>query len=161
VSKKRQEMERILEWFQKETGKEDWDMEDVARFAMSKGMKLPEPEDPIKRLARQFSEVARAKIKHDEETGMPYRAYHSFKQKQGAFVWFDSDVNVPRAKMHKSLAQLRNQTIGDCLQISFDEYHWNRTHPAEEPINIPMDFTEDVLERMSIFVKEQQMKKAG
>lgn len=55
---------------------------------------------------------------------------------------------------------LRDQTIGDCLQISYDEEHWNRTHPNEKPIQIPMDFTEDILEKKSFFVKKE-MKKAS
>lgn len=101
MAKKRQEMERLIRYYQDETGKEDWDMEDVAKFAVSKGWPLPKPENPIKRLAKQFAQVAREKVKYDDETGMPYRAYHAVKDKQGdttLYLWFDADDDVPRKK---------------------------------------------------------------
>jgi hypothetical protein len=161
LAKKRVEMERLIRCFQDEMSKQDWDMEAVAKFAVSRGWPLPKPESPIKRLAKQFSQVAREKIKYDDVTGMPYRAYHAFKQKQGdttLFLWFDTDEDAPRKKMHKSLIMLREQMVGDGLQISYDQDHWNRTHPNEKPIQIPLDFTDDVLERKSL---KKELKKAS
>ena len=34
--------------------------------------------------------------------------------------------------------------IGDGLQLTLDADHWNRIHPAEKPIQIPLDFHDDV-----------------
>lgn len=34
--------------------------------------------------------------------------------------------------------------VGDGLQLSLDADHWNRLHEDEEPIVLPMDFTDDV-----------------
>jgi hypothetical protein len=37
--------------------------------------------------------------------------------------------------------------VGDLLQLTFDCEHFNNGHPREEPISIPLDFTDDVAER--------------
>ena len=40
--------------------------------------------------------------------------------------------------------------VGDGLQLTLDAMHWNSINPKEDPIVIPLDFTEDVEERLSI-----------
>jgi len=34
--------------------------------------------------------------------------------------------------------------VGDGLQLTFDQEHWNRIHEGEEPIDLPMDLTFDI-----------------
>ena len=34
--------------------------------------------------------------------------------------------------------------VGDGLQLSLDADHWNNIHDGEEPIEIPMDLTDDI-----------------
>ena len=34
--------------------------------------------------------------------------------------------------------------VDDGLQLTFDADHWNNAHPNEEPIAIPLDFTDDI-----------------
>ena len=34
--------------------------------------------------------------------------------------------------------------VGDAVQLTLDMQHWNNKNPNEEPIVIPVDFTEDV-----------------
>ena len=46
--------------------------------------------------------------------------------------------------MQKSMVMRREQIVGDALQLSFDADHWNSIHPEEEPILMPLDFTDDV-----------------
>ena len=46
--------------------------------------------------------------------------------------------------MHKSLVNRREQMVGDGLQLTLDADHWNLINPHEEPLHLPMDFTEDV-----------------
>ncbi len=38
----------------------------------------------------------------------------------------------------------RELMVGDGLQITYDQDHWNSIHPNEEPITLPMDFTDDI-----------------
>ena len=51
--------------------------------------------------------------------------------------------------MHKSLIMRREQMVGDGVQLTLDAMHWNNINPKEEPITIPLDFTEDNEERLN------------
>jgi hypothetical protein len=58
--------------------------------------------------------------------------------------------------MYKSLIQRREQMVGDALQLTFDANHWNGIHPGEEPIEMPLDFTDDVQWRMNVPCGEEE-----
>jgi len=121
---------------------------------------LPRPADPLDRLAKEFSDAARQEIKYDNKTGKPYRVNHAILQKQGntqLHLWIDID-EAPRKNMLKSLIMRREQMVGDGLQISYDQDHWNSIHPNEEQINLPMDFTDDIMRRKN---DPEEIKKAS
>lgn len=142
---KKNEMLSVIHQYKYETGKTEVDMHEVARWAMSRGWRLPKPKDPVDLLAREFSRAAAQEMRHDQN-GRAYRANHAVTTthngKQLTF-WIDID-QAPRRLIHKSLIQRREQMVGDAVQLSFDAEHWNSTHPDEDPIVIPLDFTEDV-----------------
>jgi hypothetical protein len=121
-------------------------------LAVRRGYKPPSSPSSLDLLARELSRVAREQHKTDELTGRPYRVYHAYKQAQGdrqLTLWIDIDT-APRGKMHKSLQMRREQMVGDGFQLTLDADHWNGRHPSEEPIDIPLDFTEDVAERKNV-----------
>lgn len=61
------------------------------------------------------------------------------------WLWIDIDEpTTTRNTMLKCLINHREQMIGEAVQIDNDTEHWNRTHPDQEPIQIPLDFTPDV-----------------
>jgi hypothetical protein len=64
-----------------------------------------------------------------------------------ATLWTDID-EAPRPIAHKALKQRREQMIGDALHLAYDVEHWNRINPNERPIQMPLDFTDDVAEKM-------------
>lgn len=72
-------------------------------------------------------------------------------------MWVDID-EAPRGKMVKSLVQRREQMVGDGLQLTLDAMHWNSIHPDDEPINLPMDFTDDIEWRID---SPDEVEKAG
>lgn len=152
MSNKSREMQRVIRYFKEVTGKREVDMREVAEFAMTKlGWKMPPPVDPIDRLARDFSRAAREEIRHDEQTGKPYRANHAYPHTQGGkqtMLWVDID-EAPRKQMVKSLNQRREQMVGDAVQLTLDAMHWSRINPGAEPIRPEMDFTEDVQWRLN------------
>lgn len=39
--------------------------------------------------------------------------------------------------------------VGDGVQLTFDVMHWNRVNETETPIDMPMDFTDDVQWRIN------------
>ena len=97
-------------------------------------------------LAAQFSDSQREEIRKDDVTGHPYRANLAVSTWQGntqTVLWTDIDV-APRSVAHKSLAQYRDQMIGEAVQMTLTADHWNRMNPNDEPITMELDFGPDV-----------------
>lgn len=146
MATKRKEMQRLIRHYKEETGIKEVDMRKVAEYAVKKGWNLPQPQDPYALLAKQFTGAAREEIRQDKKTGNPYRANHAVPITQGNdtfFLWIDID-EATRPKMLKSLVNRREQMVGDGLHLTFDTDHWNSIHPDEEPIQMPLDFTDDI-----------------
>lgn len=142
LATRHQEMQRLIRLYRTETGETQVDMRKVVLFATKMGWPLPKPADPIDLLAAEFARAAREEIKTDKATGRPYRVNHAIPVGQGT-LWIDID-QAPRTPMLKSLINRREQMVGDGLQLTLDSDHWNSIHPDEEPILIPLDFTDDV-----------------
>jgi len=119
---------------------------EFAKFAHERGWPLPKPKDPFDMLAKEFTQAARQEFRRDARTGKPYRANHALPVNQGGTqltLWIDID-EAPRHQMQKSLINRREQMVGDGVQLSLDADHWNSIHENEEPIDIPMDLTDDI-----------------
>ncbi len=140
------EMQRMMRSYKDQTGEREIDMHKVVRWAVLKGWPLPEPVSPLDRLAKEFARAAREEVRTDAKTGRPYRANHAYTVQQGKdqyTLWIDID-EAPRGPMLKSLVNRREQMVGDGLQLTLDADHWNDINPGEEPLIMPMDFTDDV-----------------
>lgn len=148
---KKKEMQYLIKAYREQTGEQSVDMHEVAKFAVTKGWPLPVPKSPMDRLAEQFSSVSREEIRRDEATGRPYRANLAVTTWQGSkqlTLWTDID-EAPRHIAQKAFVQRREQMIGDGLQLTFDVMHWNRVNEEDAPIEMPLDFTEDVAWRLN------------
>ena len=143
MATKHQLMQRIIRQYKEQTGKTEVDMKEVAKFAVDKGWKLPVPTSPIDRLAKEFTQAAREEIRHDPKTGKPYRANHAIPSGKQLHLWIDID-EAPRKQIIISLINRREQMVGDGLQLTLDAEHWNNVNSEEDPIVIPMDFTDDI-----------------
>lgn len=162
MATKHQDMQRAIHHYVERTGKTEYDMHDVAVWAVRElGMKLPPPVDPMTRLAKEFSKAAREEVRRDEVTGRPYRANHAAtvpgKNGSQMTLWGDID-KAKREFIHTSLTQRREQMVGDGFQLTLDADHWNSRHQDEKPIHIELDFTHDVEWRKNA---PDEDKKAG
>jgi len=158
MATKAQQMQSIIRRYKEETGEDSVDMHKVAKYAVEMGWPLPKPKTALDRLAEQFSSAAREEIRHDEVTGKPYRAnlaVTTWQSGQQLTLWHDIDV-APRPIAHKALQQRREQMVGDAVQLTFDVMHWNRINAHEEPIVMPMDFTDDVEWRINVPDNDQE-----
>ena len=140
--------QNFIRYYKDEKKKKEVDMHEVVKFAASKGWPLPAPVSGFDRLAKEFTQAARQEIRRDKNTGRPYRANHAMVMTQGyqhqkLTLWIDID-EAPRNSMLKSLVQRREQMVGDGLQLTLDADHWNGIHPEENPIEMQLDFTDDV-----------------
>jgi hypothetical protein len=143
---KHHEMQAFIRYYKQETGVKEVDLREVAKFAALKGWPLPDPIDPIDRLAKDFSAAAREETREDKATGQSYRVNHVYTVTRGGEqlrLWVDID-EAPREPMHRSLTIRREQIVGDITQLSFDAEHWNRVNPEDDPIEIEKDFGLDV-----------------
>ncbi len=149
-------MQALIRHYKETTGKKEIEMPEVAAFAASLGWALPQPLTPLERLAKEFSSAAREEIRRDGKTGRAYRVNHAITGGKGqATFWVDID-EAPRNHMHKSLVQRREQMVGDGLQLSLDQDHWNRVNPKDEPIELPLDLTPDVEWRKNVSNEDEQ-----
>jgi len=145
---KSEQMQQFVRLYREETGEIDVNMTKVAEYALKKGWTPPKPSSPTEILARQFTDAMRVELKTDKSTGHPYRVNHAYVPRGQTTLWFDiDDLNTTRSKMQISLINRREQMVGDGLQLTFDADHWNAIHLSEEPIRMPLDFTEDINER--------------
>lgn len=151
MSTKLHEMQRLIRYYKDETKQTEINMRDVVKFAISRRLlKIPPPTDPIDRLAREFAQAAREEVRYDKKTGKPYRANLPIPGPPGTqlhlWTWVDID-EAPRKHVVKNLIMRRERMVGDGLQLTLDADHWNNVHPDEEPIVIPLDFTDDIMWR--------------
>lgn len=151
MSTKNQRLQNIIKLYRQRTGNESVDMHEVAKFAAEMGYQLPKPKTAIERLAEQLSAAAREEVRRDSVTGRPYRANLAVVQWVNGSqltLWHDIDV-APRRVAQKAFVQRREQMVGDALQLTLDVSHWNRVHEHEDPIVMPLDFTDDVEWRLN------------
>ena len=148
---KKQSLQHFIRYYREQTGETEVDMHKVAEYAIQMGWNVPKPASPVDLLASDFSQAAREELRKDSMTGRPYRANHAFPIKQGqqlSYLWVDID-QAERKSMHKSLVTRREQIVGDAVQLTLDAEHWNNIHPVDQPIVMPLDFTDDVAWRLS------------
>jgi hypothetical protein len=56
---------------------------------------------------------------------------------------------APREHMQKAFTQRREQVVGDLVQLTTDVQVYNDMHKDAEPIQLILDFTYDVEERLA------------
>lgn len=144
---KAQQRQAIIRRYCEETGTRSWDNHAVAEYAIKLGVKPPKPKTPVALLAELFSQAAREETGKDEVTGRPYRvnfAVTTWSGTEQMTLWHTLD-DAPRPIAHKGLMQRREQMVGDAVSLSDDALRWNRMHPTDEQIQIPLDFDFDVM----------------
>ncbi|SEM33133.1 hypothetical protein SAMN05444354_11518 [Stigmatella aurantiaca] len=142
--------QRILREFKAKHGPGTVTAQAVAEWAVKNGLEeKPVPVDPMTKLAEEYAKAFREEHRRDPKTGRTYRANHAVtvsKDGKQYTLWGDIDEQ-PRAFMEKAFKQRREQVVGDLFQLTLDCDHYNAHHPEEEPIQIPLDFSDDVAER--------------
>jgi len=111
---------------------------------------LPEIE-PLDILADQMARALRTEYKTDEQ-GRRYRVNHAVRvTRLGVQTTFWAIMGfAPREYMEKAFVQRREQIVGDCLQLKTDVDVYNDLNQDVEPIQMILDFTDDVAERQIV-----------
>lgn len=138
-----QQLQEHFHTYEKERGHKPANLQDVAGWMIEKGLWQMRPADQVKRCASDLADALRNEYRTDRK-GRRYRVNHAVRGEQGTF-WADLD-KAPRRHMEKAFAQRRQQVVGDCVQLSTDVEVYNDKNKNEEPINLVLDFTNDVEE---------------
>ncbi|SMC39177.1 hypothetical protein SAMN05880593_1012 [Rhizobium sp. RU36D] len=140
-------MQAIFDRYTEEVDSSPVSLDNVAAWAIEQGLYRPQPRDVVKLCREALAESLRQEKRIDAQ-GRKYRAKHSVRTNVGGVqlsLWADID-NAPRSFMEKSFSQRRKAIADDCFQVKQDVDHFNDENPTELPIQIVLDFTDDVAE---------------
>ena len=147
-----EQLQALIQRYKAETGQKAVDLDVVAGWAIERGATLPKPKTARELFAAQLADAARAEYRVDPKTGLSYRANHALRQRnhdgRQYTLWVDME-DATRGQMLYSLTDRRQQMVGDAVHLKIDEMIWNNKHANEEQIQLPMDFTYDVEERLN------------
>ena len=147
-----EQLQALIQRYKEETGNKMVDLEQVADWAIGRGSTLPKPKSARDLFVAQLSDASRAEFRTDPKTGLSYRANHALRNTTSDgrqfTLWVDID-DATRPQMLYSLSSRRQQMVADAVHLKIDEMIWNDRHQQEEPIQLIMDFTDDVEERLN------------
>ena len=124
-------------------------LRDVGRWAIDNKLWAARDEDILSQFADDMARALREEYRTDR-SGRRYRAKHAVRTSRGGkqlSFWADID-RAPRSHLERAFAQRRRQIVGDCHQLRLDVDHFNDTRPDEQPIQLVLDFTEDIEEML-------------
>lgn len=151
----------ILDRYLDEVNDEPVSLDEVAEWALDKGLFRPGPVDLTKMCRDLIAEGARSQKRFDGKRW--YRAKHSLRSNVGGVqlnLWADIDKNASHSFMSKSIGQRRKSIADDCFSMKMDADHYSEAHPDEPPIQPVLDFTEDVAEREA-WERDKRKRGAG
>ncbi len=123
-------------------------MREMARWAIATGKYEPPPSDAEERLARLMADALAQEYITDPQ-GRSVRRNHAAQRrnKDGQFAWeWDSIDHASRPHMETALQTRRQAVVADCKQLKTDADSYNENYNPGEPIQLPLDFTNDVAE---------------
>lgn len=134
--------------YREEVSPDPVDLQTVAGWAITQGLWAPQPMDLQRSLANDFAQALREE-KRTDKSGREYRANIPARMpaKDGLplFEWADID-EAPRSHVEKSVQQERRSIASDCYALLMKVEHYNEAHTDEEPIQLILNFEDDVQE---------------
>lgn len=125
---------------------------EAAEWAVREGLlELPDI-DPYDVLAGQMSNALREEYQTDEQ-GRRYRVNHAVRVTKGGVqhTFWAAMGYAPHDHMEKAFTQRREQIIGDNVQLKIDVDVYNDMNAGRHPpIQLVLDYTEDVAERQAL-----------
>jgi len=140
---KQEKHQTIFHRYREVNGHEPVGTHEVVRWAVDEGLLDPPLVDPMKLLADEMSRALRAEMTVDPD-GRRYRRNHCVSTHGTQTCWAEM-LTAPRKHMVAAFNQRRKGIVADCVQLSIDVEAYNALD-AGEPVQIPFDFTDDVLE---------------
>ena len=148
-----QQLQAYIEEYRRRVKDGPLQVVDIAAWLIREGRWAPSPQAAIGLLARDLSEAMRTQYTTDA-AGRRVRRKHAVRlkdtgpdgRKQQLVLWVDIDL-ASRDFMRQSVQQRREAIADDCWQLKQDLDSYNQFHNPAEPLQVLLDFTEDVEER--------------
>lgn len=143
----REQMNAIFDLYAAEVSPEPTTLEVVADWAVARGLYQPN----LRTVAQMCRDDLADSLRQDrriDRKGRSYRAKISVRESIGGVqtsLWSDADL-APRMFVQKSAMQRRRAIAHDCFQLKQDVDHFNDERGGDDPLPLPLDFTEDVAE---------------
>ena len=142
-----QQMIEVFDRYAAEVDASPTPLEDVAQWAVMKGLYKPNLKTLLQMCRDDMADALRQDKRVDEE-GRTYRAKLSVRTSIGGTqlsLWADADL-APRSFVEKAFHQTRKGIANDCFQLKQNVDHFNFARGGENPIQLVLDFTDDVAE---------------
>jgi hypothetical protein len=142
-----QQMIEVFDRYTAEVDASPTPLEDVAQWAVTNGLYRPNLKTVVQLCREDLANALRQDKRIDEE-GRTYRAKMSLRTSIGGTqlsLWGDADL-APRTFMEKAFHQQRRGIASDCYQLKQNIDHFNFARGGESPIQLVLDFTDDVAE---------------
>ena len=149
------QLQRIAEDYRKAGQEWPATAHDIAGWAIREGRWQPSRSDMISQCADQIARAMREEYIIDPQ-GRKVRAKHVAREKRdgGQVALWDDIRTADRQHMMLALQQRRQQIVGDCRQLKTDVDSYNENGNKGVPIQIVLDFTEDVAELAALEERE-------
>jgi len=124
------------------------DLKTVAAWAIEQELWVPRPIDLSTSLANDLAQALREEKRVDKE-GREYRANIPVRSRakdgKTLFEWADID-DAPRPHVEKNVQQERRSVASDLYALMMKVEHYNASHPDEDPIQLILQFDDDIAE---------------
>lgn len=140
-------MQRIANDYLMLVGNEGATSHDIARWAVANQRYVASESYVIDRCAEELADAMRQEILRDPQ-GRSVRAKHAARTlRNGKQLVLWADI---RTASHDHMARAfklrRQQIVGDSFQLKQDVDSYNENRQPARPIQMPLDFTQDVTE---------------
>jgi hypothetical protein len=141
------QLQRIIREYQQSDQKWPASTSDIARWAIRNNkydLRAPTIERVIR---RELAQAMREEYITDPK-GRRVRAKHPAKvNRDGEQIMLWDDIRTAtRSHMEMAFMNRRNHIVGECRQVKIDVDSYNDANPKERPIQMILDFTQDVAE---------------
>lgn len=147
--------------FENEAKSEFYLISDFSDWAIRNKRWQPRPHDVRKILDREISEALR-QAKRIDKFGIEYRSKICIRDRSTGIqltLWADAD-NATQRFVEKSVSQRRRSIVGECHQLKSDVDHFNLIRQPEAPIQLDLNFTDDVAEIQAVERARNKKKSA-
>lgn len=155
MTNRNEKLQEIWHRYEDEPGHKPTSARDAIERAVAEGiLELPKI-DPYDVLAGQMATALRAEFKEDSK-GRRYRVNHAVRVTKGGvqYSFWASMGYASRPHMERSFTQRRELIVSECVQLKVDIDVYNELSNADEPIQLVLDFADDVAERLVMATRQ-------